>query len=1314
MISMRSLVHAYMSESIKPNIEFAILSAFLVLAVYQSAFGQTSNYDPPPSYYESAKGLIGYLLKEELHQIIRGHTPYPYTSSSADIWDILKDADRDPNNPDNVYLVYNGESVNGAQEFNFGNGWNREHVWPRSLGGFDTSDVPGKDAHNLRACNISVNAYRGNLEYDYGGEQATVGGLINTFRDYDSFEPNDAHKGDVARIIFYMAVRYEGGGTEPDLEIDDFTNGGVYTFGKLSSLLEWNRIDPVDEFERRRNARIYAYQGNRNPFIDNPEWADLVFSMNVILVPPTPFAVSADKDQIDGFISMAGQASTPKSFDVITANIPGALEITAPEGFEISLDGINYTSNLLAEAPARDDMASNYDGVWDTNSNAGTGFGPWEIYVNEDTGIARAEIGNPLESEIVGMNQQAFSLQASPEFSSAATSASRELLQPLSIGESLRFDWGVNWDANYGVKGFEIYSGANKILKVQQNGYPGQIYIYRGSSTEGMDTGLAYGVEPMRWITQQVDDRTIRISATGRTGGTNIAFTLEMNSPGAVNGFRWFAEAMNPDVRRYSYFDHPAIEPVAAGGGALTSLAVFVRQKAQEQTGMTDGVITLSSGDQTYWEIPVSGLVYTHNVADGPVIIESDGEYTITGTSYTNTVTITSGVVARIDLHDLYVQSEGTAFSVASNAQVTLTLYGSNYVSSGAGLASLHVPQGADLEIASNSTGHISAISRCGGAGIGGSWNESAGSITIMGGSVSAYTTAAAAIGGGYRGTGGTITIGGNAIVDAYADSCDDAFVSTGIGAGPLNDGGTINILGGKITAQAGTAIQSGGANGSIEISGGEVVAISTRPGNAGIGGRDGTDGGMITISGGIVFAYAGAYPGGKNDFMSGGAGIGGGNGANGGIITITGGDVFASSVEGPGGAGIGGGSLGHAGLINISGNARINSMAGSFEEWNGAGIGSGPFTDNANGQINISGGEILANGGLFGAGIGGGMSSGAGNITITGGNIYAFSEHVNAFYSYYSITGGWGVGIGAGWGGTGGVVIITGGDIKAKCTTPPDDFGQTSGPGIGGTGVTFWQTVGIPGYIDYLSISEDARVTAEGADGIPAIFGVKEFHFNDCIVMKVGTKPEDAVVASQYGNENYIEIHPPSVLRTESITNLPYLTLENRSIILAGHVIPESQYNTNVIWALVNDGGTGARIDGNILRVESEGEVTITATIMHGEGCGTNYTQEFTVYVLPEYSAPTLATGGTITTNVVYDGEWRTQVVQNVEHMLLNWPTATGRLYQVMSTTNLLENAWETNTHWIPGTGENITFTNYNINSPVRYFGLSIDVDSE
>ncbi|MBW7868295.1 MAG: endonuclease [Brumimicrobium sp.] len=234
----------------------------------------------PMGYYDAAQGLDGSDLKAALHTIIKGHTKFPYTSSGTDVWDILKETDKDPNNPNNVILIYSRLSVNAAQEYNGGNGWNREHVWAKSRGDFGTAQGPGTDVHHIRPENESVNAARSNRWFGNASTPYNYNGALVANIDEDNWlwEPLDEVKGDVARMIFYMAVRYEGDNGEPDLEIIDYIPTNKSTkqpiHALLSDLLAWNDLDPVDDFERNRNDVIYySYQHNRNPFIDHPEYA---------------------------------------------------------------------------------------------------------------------------------------------------------------------------------------------------------------------------------------------------------------------------------------------------------------------------------------------------------------------------------------------------------------------------------------------------------------------------------------------------------------------------------------------------------------------------------------------------------------------------------------------------------------------------------------------------------------------------------------------------------------------------------------------------------------------------------------------------------------------------------------------------------------------------------------------------------------------------------------------------------------------------------------------------------------------------------
>jgi endonuclease I len=241
----------------------------LIGLFFSNSFGQI-----PPGYYDNANGLSGNALKTALHNIIDDHQEYSYN----DLRDfILMDTDEDPNNPNNVILLYTGRSQNKNTFGGGANDWNREHVWAKSHGDFGTTPPAGTDAHHLRPTDASVNSSRGNKDFAEGGQQHSEA-LGNYYTEY-TWEPRDAVKGDVARMIFYMAVRYEGGSGEPDLEVVDMINTSPDPeHGKLSDLLQWNMDDPPDAFEINRNNVIYGYQNNRNPFIDHPEYVNDIWN----------------------------------------------------------------------------------------------------------------------------------------------------------------------------------------------------------------------------------------------------------------------------------------------------------------------------------------------------------------------------------------------------------------------------------------------------------------------------------------------------------------------------------------------------------------------------------------------------------------------------------------------------------------------------------------------------------------------------------------------------------------------------------------------------------------------------------------------------------------------------------------------------------------------------------------------------------------------------------------------------------------------------------------------------------------------------
>ena len=229
---------------------------------------------PPGDYYTAAAGKTGPALETSLHQIISVQRKLSYDQ----VWDALKDTDQDPANGNNVILLYTGRSQSKATNGGGVDDWNREHVWAKSHGDFGTATGPGTDVHHLRPTDVTVNSARGNKDFDRGGTQSTE--APGNYTDADSWEPRSAVKGDVARMIMYMAVRYEGGDGFADLEMNNVVNNGAAPYmGKMSVLLEWHRIDPPDTFEQRRNQRIYEqWQGNRNPFVDHPEYADAIWN----------------------------------------------------------------------------------------------------------------------------------------------------------------------------------------------------------------------------------------------------------------------------------------------------------------------------------------------------------------------------------------------------------------------------------------------------------------------------------------------------------------------------------------------------------------------------------------------------------------------------------------------------------------------------------------------------------------------------------------------------------------------------------------------------------------------------------------------------------------------------------------------------------------------------------------------------------------------------------------------------------------------------------------------------------------------------
>lgn len=288
------------------------LAALLLAASATALPAAPAQGGPPPGYYATVDTSSQAALRATIHAVIDDHARLPYSSGATDTWDALEAAQTDPASPSAVLDIYRNRSF---QKQGGGNSlYNREHSWPKSYGFPDDggANMPYTDCHMLFLCDDGYNTSRSNKPFGdcsascgelttdanggVGGGSGAYPGQSNwTSGSFSSgtFEVNPFRRGDIARALFYAAIRYEGGNhgttgvSEPDLELTDNLgligasntgqNEAFGYMGRLTVLLAWHLEDPVDDFERGRNDVVAAFQGNRNPFVDHPEWVACVF-----------------------------------------------------------------------------------------------------------------------------------------------------------------------------------------------------------------------------------------------------------------------------------------------------------------------------------------------------------------------------------------------------------------------------------------------------------------------------------------------------------------------------------------------------------------------------------------------------------------------------------------------------------------------------------------------------------------------------------------------------------------------------------------------------------------------------------------------------------------------------------------------------------------------------------------------------------------------------------------------------------------------------------------------------------------------------
>lgn len=268
---------------------------FVLSAVYSVA--------QPAGYYDNATGT-GFTLKTQLHDIIDDHSSQSYSS----LWTHFQSLEVDNYyENDGTPLDMYSENPNGADPYNFvwvsdqcGNYsgeascYNREHSFPKSW--FNDGSPMYSDLVHLVLSDGYVNGQRGNLPFGEVGSASWTsqnGSKKGTcsYPGYSGtvFEPIDEFKGDFARIYFYMATRYEDVLHSWSSAILDGSTDKVYDDWYLNMIIEWHGNDPVSQKEIDRNNGIYGIQGNRNPFVDNPQWVYSIWGGAPLTNEPTNY-----------------------------------------------------------------------------------------------------------------------------------------------------------------------------------------------------------------------------------------------------------------------------------------------------------------------------------------------------------------------------------------------------------------------------------------------------------------------------------------------------------------------------------------------------------------------------------------------------------------------------------------------------------------------------------------------------------------------------------------------------------------------------------------------------------------------------------------------------------------------------------------------------------------------------------------------------------------------------------------------------------------------------------------------------------------
>ena len=343
-------------------------------SIFFLLLGSLSNAQAPSGYYNSANNLSGAALKTVLSTIItNGHQDKGYSG----LWTAYKttDIDKTYENDGSIMDIYSEKPI-GTDPYKYtvvtnqcgtysveGNCYNREHIIPQSL--FNQASPMVSDVHFIRATDGKVNGMRSNYPFGKVGTASftskngsKLGTSTSTGFSGTVFEPIDEFKGDVARMVFYFVTRYES-------RLSSFSTGnmlgtsafpGLQTW-QLNQLLAWHAQDPVSQAEVLRNNASYTFQGNRNPFIDNPNYVNLIWGGQTPTADTQSPTVATNLSASNTTSSSTNLSWTPSTDNVGVTSyqiyMNGSLKSTVGTT-SINITGLNPSTNYSFYLVAKD------------------------------------------------------------------------------------------------------------------------------------------------------------------------------------------------------------------------------------------------------------------------------------------------------------------------------------------------------------------------------------------------------------------------------------------------------------------------------------------------------------------------------------------------------------------------------------------------------------------------------------------------------------------------------------------------------------------------------------------------------------------------------------------------------------------------------------------------------------------------------------------------------------------------------------------------------------------------------------------------